>query len=399
MMATTMLIAIPTGIKIFSWLATLWEGVIHLTTGMLFALGFLITFVIGGLSGIYLAVLSVDINASDTYFVVAHIHYVLFGGSVFTIFAGVYHWFPKMTGRMYDERLGRLHFWLTFISFNATFMPMHWAGLQGMPRRVYDYDPKFANVNMIETIGAFVLGASTLVFIYNMAVSWARGPLAPANPWRALTLEWQVSSPPPIFNFDETPQVVGGPYEYGVPGARHAIVTVHEPEPEVPAPAVTTLAARTAEHREVVMTSLKHILVVANQTVAGDALIAAVRRTAEGEEAVRVTVICPQNDPSDAWVVDEQAVHAATSARLEQTLAALRAAGLEADGEVVDRDPYTAVMDQVEADPPAEIIIATLPRTRSGWLRRDLVERVRDRTQLPVEHVVINVEPQEAPQS
>ena len=139
MMVTTMLIAVPTGIKMFSWLATMWQGVIHLTTAMLFACGFLFTFVIGGLSGIFLAVMPVDITTSDTYFVVAHIHYVLFGGSVFTIYAGIYHWFPKMTGRMYDERLGRLHFWLTFVAFNATFMPMHWLGLQGMPRRVADY--------------------------------------------------------------------------------------------------------------------------------------------------------------------------------------------------------------------------------------------------------------------
>src|SRR5581483_7818486 len=131
-----------------------------------------------------------------------HIHYVLFGGSVFTIFAGIYYWFPKMTGRMYDERLGKLHFWLTFIGFNLTI-----------------------------SIASFGLGASTLVFLYNMAYSWAHGPAAEANPWRALTLEWQVSSPPPIFNFDEIPQVIGNPYEYGVPGARHAIFGAPHPEP------------------------------------------------------------------------------------------------------------------------------------------------------------------------
>jgi hypothetical protein len=387
-MATTMLIAIPTGIKIFSWLATMWRGRIHLTTGMLFACGFIFTFVIGGLSGIYLAVLPVDINTSDTYYVVAHIHYVLFGGSVFTIYAGIYHWFPKMTGRMYDERLGRLHFWLTFISFNATFMPMHYLGLQGMPRRVYDYDPRFADWNLVISIAAFVLGASTLIFLYNMIVSWHHGPPAPANPWRALTLEWQVSSPPPIFNFDETPQVVGGPYEYGVPGARHAIVTVHSPEPEVPAPAVTTLTRATPAQREALMTTMKHILVIANQTVAGDAVIAAVRRRAEGEP-VRVTVLCPRAD-NGGWVVDEEEARASSRGRLDQTLEALRSAGIEANGEVVASDPYEAVLDQLELDPPTEIIISTLPRTRSGWLRRDLVERVREGTKLPVEHVVVN---------
>jgi cytochrome c oxidase subunit 1 len=231
MMVTSMVIAVPTGIKIFSWLATMWEGRIHFTTPMLFALGFLSMFVIGGLSGIYLASVPIDIHASDTYFIVAHIHYVLFGGSVFTIFAGIYYWFPKMTGRMYDERLGKLHFWLTFIGFNLTFFPMHYIGLQGMPRRVADYADRFADFNLFISIASFGLGASTVIFLYNMVKSWAHGPIAPANPWRALTLEWQVSSPPPIFNFDEQPTVVGSPYEYGVPNARHAVFGAPTREP------------------------------------------------------------------------------------------------------------------------------------------------------------------------
>jgi cytochrome c oxidase subunit I len=235
MMVTTMLIAVPTGIKVFSWLATLWEGRIHFKTPMLFASGFVSMFVIGGLSGIYLGSIPVDIHASDTYFVVAHIHYVLFGGSLFTIFAGIYYWFPKMTGRMYNETLGKLHFWMTFIGFNVTFFPMHWLGLQGMPRRVSDYADRFGDLNFVISIASFFLGASTVVFIYNMVVSWRRGERAPSNPWRALTLEWQVSSPPPIFNFDEIPQVVGSPYEYGVRGARHAVMNgdrAEVPEPE-----------------------------------------------------------------------------------------------------------------------------------------------------------------------
>ncbi|MDQ3888976.1 MAG: cytochrome c oxidase subunit I [Actinomycetota bacterium] len=230
MMVTTLVIAVPTGIKVFSWLATLWEGRIRFTTPMLFASGFVSMFVIGGLSGIFLGAVPIDIHASDTYFVVAHIHYVLFGGSLFTIFAGIYYWFPKMTGRMYDERLGKLHFWLTFVGFNVTFFPMHWIGLQGMPRRVADYDPKFGDWNLVISMASFALGASTLIFLYNLIVSWRRGERAPGNPWRALTLEWQVSSPPPIFNFDRIPQVVGSPYEYGVRGARHAVLDGARPE-------------------------------------------------------------------------------------------------------------------------------------------------------------------------
>ena len=223
MMITTSIIAIPTGIKIFSWVATLWRGVLHLDTPMLWALGFLTMFTLGGISGVMLAMVPLDIHVSDTYFIVAHIHYVLFGGSLFTIFAGIYYWFPKMTGRMIDERLGKLHFWLTLVAFNVTFAPMHLIGVQGMPRRVSDYAQEFATWNLIESIASFVLGLSTLIFLYNIISSWRSGPLAGANPWRALTLEWQVSSPPPIFNFDAVPTVVGGPYEYGVPGAIHGI--------------------------------------------------------------------------------------------------------------------------------------------------------------------------------
>ncbi len=223
MMITTVIIAVPTGIKIFSWLATLWRGILRLDTPMLFALGFLTMFSLGGISGVMLAMIPLDIHVSASYFIVAHVHYVLFGGSLFTIYAGLYYWFPKMTGRMYDETLGKIHFWLTFVGFNATFGPMHVIGIQGMPRRVADYAQQFAGLNLFISIASFGLGLSTMVFLYNMIASWRAGPRAPANPWRALTLEWQVSSPPPIFNFDAVPTVVGGPYEYGVPGAQHGI--------------------------------------------------------------------------------------------------------------------------------------------------------------------------------
>ena len=224
MMITTAIIAVPTGIKIFSWLATLWRGVLRLDTPMLFALGFLTMFTLGGISGVMLAMIPVNIHVSDSYFIVAHIHYVLFGGSLLTIFAGVYFWFPKMTGRMYDERLGKLHFWSTFILFNATFGPMHVLGVEGMPRRVADYAEEFATLNLVVSLASFALGLSTLIFAYNMIASWRGGPRAVGNPWRSLTLEWQVTSPPPVFNFESIPTVVGGPYEYGVPGAVHGVL-------------------------------------------------------------------------------------------------------------------------------------------------------------------------------
>src|SRR5918994_2972422 len=220
MMITTLLIAVPTGIKVFSWLATTWEGRINFSTPMLWALGFVSQFVIGGLSGIYLGAVPIDIAVSDTYFIVAHIHYVLLGGSLFLIFAGIYYWFPKMTGRMFDERLGKLHFWLTFLAFNATFFPMHIIGIQGMPRRVYSYDPQFGNWNLMISISSFVLGTSFLIFVYNMLVSWIRGERAPANPWRGKTLEWQGSPPPPPLYISENPPGVGEPHGEGGPPAR-----------------------------------------------------------------------------------------------------------------------------------------------------------------------------------
>ncbi|MEM8721473.1 MAG: cytochrome c oxidase subunit I [Cyanobacteria bacterium P01_G01_bin.39] len=215
-MATTMVIAVPTGIKVFSWCATVWGGKISLNSAMIFALGFISLFLIGGLSGVMLAAVPFDIHVHDTYFVVAHFHYVLFGGSVFALFSAVYHWFPKMTGKMVNETWGQIHFVMTYIGFNITFLPMHQLGLQGMNRRIALYDPQFQTLNMVCTIGSYILALSTFPFIINIVWSWWKGEKAPRNPWHALTLEWQTASPPIIENFEEEPVLWAGPYDYGV---------------------------------------------------------------------------------------------------------------------------------------------------------------------------------------
>jgi len=208
---SSMAIAIPTGIKIFNWLATLWGGAIHFTTSMLFALGFLVLFTLGGLSGVSFAVVPVDWQMEDSYYVVAHMHYVLFGGTVFAVFSGVYYWFPKGSGKMLSEGLGKIHFWLTFIGFNLTFFPMHILGLLGMPRRIYTYAdrPGWNLLNGLSTIGAFILAVSVLAFVLNLVHSLRHGKEAGDNPWRAWSLEWATTSPPPLHNFDQVPPVHG----------------------------------------------------------------------------------------------------------------------------------------------------------------------------------------------
>ena len=209
-MLSSMIIAVPTGIKIFNWLATLWRGNLRFDTPMLFALGFLGVFTIGGLSGIFVAAFPFDWQAHDTYFVVAHFHYVLFGGSMFAIFSGLYYWWPKMFGRRLGEGLGKWHFWLTLIGFNLAFFPQHMLGLLGMPRRVYTYrdDSLWEAYNLISSIGSFVMGVGVLLFVFNIIRTRRRADARTGNdPWVADTLEWYTTSPPPEHNFDRVPYV------------------------------------------------------------------------------------------------------------------------------------------------------------------------------------------------
>jgi cytochrome c oxidase subunit 1 len=208
-MMSSFLIAVPTGVKIFNWIATLWRGTIEYTTSLLFAVGFIGTFLIGGITGIFVAVFPVDWQLHDTYFIVAHFHYVLMGGAVFAIFSGLYYWFPKMSGRMLGEGLGKTSFWLMLIGFHTTFLVQHSAGMEGMPRRIYEYSDikDLAVLNMISTIGAFILGLGILVTAINVLISLKKGPIAGPDPWKANTLEWFTTSPPPINNFDSVPRI------------------------------------------------------------------------------------------------------------------------------------------------------------------------------------------------
>jgi cytochrome c oxidase subunit 1 len=224
-MISTMVIAVPSAIKTFNWLGTLWGGDIRFTVPMLNALAFVSMFVIGGLSGIYMASTPVDIFIHDTYFIVAHIHYVVFGGSIFGIFAGVHYWFPKMFGRMMNDTLGKIHFWITFVAFNVTFFPMHILGIGGHMRRIadptqYDFILPLQHWNVIITWGAIVLGIAQLSFLFNFFWSMFKGEKASQNPWNANTLEWVAPTPPPHGNFPVQPTVYRGPYEYSSPESK-----------------------------------------------------------------------------------------------------------------------------------------------------------------------------------
>jgi cytochrome c oxidase subunit 1 len=227
---TTMLIAIPTGVKIFNWIFTMWGGNVRYTVACKFAIALVALFTIGGISGVMHASPPADLQQTDTYFIVAHFHYVLFGGSIMGIFAGIYYYYPKFVGRLMSEKLGNWHFWLTFIAMNLTFFPMHFSGLAGMPRRVYRYDAGqgFDLYNLISSYGAFLLAFATLLFVINFIRSWKKGAVAGRNPWNAPTLEWSMPSPPPDYNFAEIPTVTS---RYPLWDSKGVVVKQKEDEP------------------------------------------------------------------------------------------------------------------------------------------------------------------------
>jgi len=232
-MTATMVIAVPTGVKFFNWLATLWRGSIRFTTPMVHACIFLSTFLVGGLTGIFAASMPVDIYIHDTYFIVGHLHYVLFGGSLFGAFAGITFWYPKMFGRLMNDTWGKIHAVLTFVLFNCVMFPMFILGVGGMPRRIYDWSQyahlqRFGPLNRMISVSAFCLGLVQIIFAVNFLWSLFKGRNAGNNPWESTTLEWATTSPPPHGNFEHTPTVYHGPYEYSVPGLKTDWLPQHQ---------------------------------------------------------------------------------------------------------------------------------------------------------------------------
>ena len=223
-MLTTEAISVPTGLVFLAAIGTIWRGRLWLKTPMLFALAVIFNFLIGGVTEVFLSDVPADVHLQDTFWVVAHFHYTIVGAGIFGLFAAIYYWFPKMTGRMLNERLGKIHFWMMFLGFNLTFIPMFWLGINGMNRRVADYQPSLQGANTFVSLAGFFLGISFLFFVWNAIVSWRAGEPAGPNPWGSRTLEWQTSSPPPELNFDGEPEVVGDPYGYGSDGSPHAVV-------------------------------------------------------------------------------------------------------------------------------------------------------------------------------
>jgi len=247
--AASISVSIPTGLQIFCWLATMWEGKPRFQVPMLYVVGFIFTFVIGGLTGVILAAVPLDLQLHDTYFVVAHLHYVLIGGAVFPLLGIFTYWFPKITGRMMNERLGRVSFWLVFFGFHATFLPMHWSGMLGMPRRVYTYPAGLGLEvpNLISTVGAFVLAFGVVLFVVNGLVSLYRGAIAGPNPWGAASLEWATSSPPPVYNFEHIPVVESDTPLWDTDGELPVVSGLRVDQKEM---LLTTVVAATPDVRE-----------------------------------------------------------------------------------------------------------------------------------------------------
>jgi cytochrome c oxidase subunit I+III len=246
--ASSLIITIPTGVQIFCWLATLWGARLRFATPLLFVIGFFITFIVGGLTGVMLASVPIDLQVHDTMFVVAHLHYVLIGGAVFPLIGGVYYWFPKATGRLLSERAGKWSFWLLLVGFNVTFFPLHQLGLHGMPRRVYTYLPEsgWASLNLVASLGALVIATALLVTLVNIARSLRRGDVATADPWGADSLEWTTASPPPPYNFADPPVVETRAPAWEAPGERRAVTGLAVDMREV---LVTTLTDAAPDHR------------------------------------------------------------------------------------------------------------------------------------------------------